>query len=52
MNQWPMSPMTPANVEEFEVRIQDSHDLVISIVLVRAPWSVTAEQYQISQHTQ
>jgi hypothetical protein len=52
MHEQPMSPMTSANVEEFEVRILDSHDLVISIVLVHAPWNVTAEQYQISQQTQ
>jgi hypothetical protein len=41
--------MTSDNVEEFEVRILDSPDLVVSIVLVRAPWSVIAEQYLINQ---
>ena len=52
MHEQPMSPMTSANVEEFEVRIHDSQDLVISVVLVHAPWSVSAEQYQISHQTQ
>ena len=41
--------MTSDNVEEFEVRILDSPDLVVSIVTVRAPWSVIAEQYLINQ---
>jgi len=40
------------NVEEFDVRILESQDLLVSIVLVHAPWSVTAEQYQINQQTQ
>jgi len=44
--------MTSDNVEQFEVRILDSPDLVVSIVMVRAPWNVTAEQYRISQQTQ
>ncbi len=44
--------MTSDNVEEFELRILDSQDLVVSIVMVRAPWSVTAEQYQISEQMQ
>jgi len=43
--------MTSDNVEEFEVRILDSQDLLVSIVLVHAPWSVSAEQYQVSQQT-
>ena len=44
----PLGPMTSENVDEFEIRILDSHYLVVSIVLVHAPWSVTAEEYQIS----
>jgi hypothetical protein len=48
MQEQPFTQMTSENVEEFEVRILDSHDLIISIVLVHAPWSVTAEKYQIS----
>ena len=51
MQEQPFRPMTSENVEEFEIRVLDSQDLVISIVLVDAPWSVTAEKYQISQHT-
>ena len=41
--------MSSDNVEEFDIRILESQDLLVSIVLVHAPWSVTAEQYQISQ---
>jgi len=43
--------MSSDNVEEFDVRIIESQDLLVSIVLVHAPWSVTPEQYQINQHT-
>ena len=49
MQEQPFRPMTSENVEEFEVRILDSHDLIISIVLVHSPWSVAAEKYHISQ---
>jgi len=38
--------MSSDNVEEFDVRILESQGLLVSIVLVHAPWSVTAEQYQ------
>jgi len=43
--------MSSDNVEEFDVRIIESQDLLVSIVLVHAPWSVTPEQYQINQQT-
>ena len=43
--------MSSDNVEEFDIRILESQDLLVSIVLVHAPWSVTAEQYQISQQS-
>ncbi len=52
MHEQSFGPMTSENVEEFEVRILDSTDLMVSIVLVHAPWSVTAEKYQFSQETQ
>jgi len=42
-----MKPMSPEIVEEFDVRILDSLDLVIAIVPLRAPWSVTADKYDI-----
>jgi hypothetical protein len=44
----PIETMTPENVEEFDVRIFDSRDLVVSIVPLRAPWGTTAENYEIS----
>ena len=52
MRKQPLGPMTSENVEEFEIRILDSHDLVVSIVLVHAPWTVIAEEYQIGQRAQ
>jgi len=52
MREQPLGQMTSENVDEFEVRILNSRDLVVSIVLVHAPWSVTAEQYQITQQAQ
>ena len=52
MREQPFGPMTTENVEEFEIRILDLHDLVVSIVMAHAPWSVNAEKYQISQRTQ
>ena len=48
MHKQPVSQMTSANVDEFEIRILDSNDLIVSIVLVHAPWSMTTETYQIS----
>ena len=52
MHDQSFGPMTSENVDEFEIRILDSQDLVVSIVLVHAPWRVTAEQYQISEQAQ
>jgi hypothetical protein len=52
MQEQSLGRMTSDKLEEFEVRILDSLDLVISIVLIRAPWSVTAEQYQITDQAQ
>ena len=43
--------MSSDNVEEFDIRILESQHLLVSIVLVHAPWSVTAEQYQIGQQS-
>jgi hypothetical protein len=52
MHDQPLRTMTAENAEEFEVRIFESTDLVLSIVRIHAPWSVTAENYPISQPTQ
>ena len=52
MHDEPMRLMTAENVEEFDVRICDARDLVVSVVPLDAPWSATAENYQINQSTQ
>jgi hypothetical protein len=43
-------PMTAENVEEFDVWIVDSQDLIVSIVSHQAAWRATTEEYDISQH--
>ena len=48
MREQDFGQMTSENVEEFEIRILSSCDLIVSTALVRAPWSVNAEKYQIS----
>lgn len=45
----PVQMMTPENVEEFDVLVFDSCDLVVSVVPLRAPSSTTAEYYEIGQ---
>lgn len=52
MRKQPFVPMTSENVKEFEIRILDSNDLVVCIVMAHAPWTVTAEEYRISQRIQ
>lgn len=49
MHDNPIEPMRADNVEEFDVRIFDAHDLVVSVVPLRAPWSATAEEYRLNQ---
>lgn len=52
MHNKPLGPMTAENVEDFDVRIFDSRDLVVSVVPLRAPWSATEEDYQLNQPAQ
>lgn len=52
MRKQALGQMTTENVEEFEIRILDSTDLVVSIAMVHAPWTVTAEKYQVGQRAQ
>lgn len=52
MHQEAIRPMTAENVEEFDIRIFDSCDLVVSIVPIRAPWGTTAENYELSHSTE
>jgi hypothetical protein len=44
-----IGPMGVENVEEFDVWIFDSQDLVVSVVPHRTPWSATTERYEINQ---
>ena len=46
-----IEPMTVENVEEFDVWIFDSQDLVASVVHHYAPWSATTEEYEINQQS-
>ena len=47
-----MRPMTAENVEEFDIRIFESRDLVVSVVPLHAPWSAVGEEYQFNQPAQ
>ena len=49
MHDMPIQPMRAENVEEFDVRIFDARDLVVSIVPLQAPWGATAEEYPLNQ---
>jgi len=49
MRDQPMKPMTVENVDEFDIWILNSRDLVVSIFPVGAPWSAVAENYEIDQ---
>jgi len=49
MHDTPIDPMNAENVEEFDVWIFDSKDLVVSVIPHRAPWKVAIEDYGISQ---
>ena len=43
-----LEPMTAEKVEQFDVRIFDSRDLVVSVVPLQTPWRATAESYEVS----
>ena len=47
----PIKPMRAENVEEFEVRVFNGRDLVVSVVPLLAPWGATAENYPVNQST-
>ena len=52
MHNEPIRSMTAENVEQFDVLIFDSRDLVVSVVPLGAPWSVATENYEISPSKQ
>jgi hypothetical protein len=45
MENQPMQPMNALNVHEFDVRIFDARDLVVSVVPLHAPSSATTESW-------
>ena len=49
MNDKPIEPMSAENVEEFDVWIFDSQDLVVSVIPLSAPMNATTENYEITQ---
>jgi hypothetical protein len=50
MQDKPIEPMSVANVEEFDVWVFDSQDLVVSVIPHHAPLNATTENYEISRH--
>jgi hypothetical protein len=44
--------MTAENVEEFDVWVFDSRDLVVSVLPIHAPWTAASERYELNQSTQ
>jgi hypothetical protein len=52
MQDEPIKTMTAENVEEFDVWVFNSRDLVVSVLPVHAPWSAATENYEINQSIQ
>ena len=51
MQDTPIEPMSAENVEEFDVLVFDSWDLMVSVIPLRAPWKLAMENYGISQES-
>lgn len=49
MHDKPIRPMRVENVEEFDIRILDASDLIVTVVPLQAPWNATAEEYHLNQ---
>ena len=45
----PIGPMSVENVEDFDVWIFESRDLVVAAVPHQPPWNATTEKYDISE---
>jgi hypothetical protein len=45
----PTNPMTAENVEQFDVWIFDSSELVVSVIPIDAPWNAKAERYALTE---
>jgi hypothetical protein len=48
MHDTPIDPMSAQNVEEFDVLVFESRDLLVSVIPHRAPWKLETENYEIS----
>ena len=49
MHDKPIKPMSADNVEEFDVWIFDSQELVISVIPHYAPLNATTENYEVKE---
>ena len=49
MRDEPIGPMSAENVEEFDVWVFASQDLVVSVVPHHAPSTATTESYEFSE---
>ena len=45
----PTNSMTAENVEQFDVWIFDSSELVVSVIPIDAPWNAQAESYALTE---
>jgi hypothetical protein len=48
MHDKPIEPMSAENVEDFDVWIFESRDLVVSVIPLQAPLNARTENYEIS----
>lgn len=48
MNNKPNEPMSAESVEEFDVWIFESRDLVVSVIPLQSPLNVTTENYEVA----
>jgi hypothetical protein len=49
MQDTPIESMSADNVEEFDVLIFESWDLMVSVIPYRAPWKLEIENYDLGQ---
>lgn len=45
----PTNPMTTDNVDQFDVWIFDSSELVVSVIPIETPWNAQAESYALTE---
>lgn len=48
MNNKPIEPMSAENVEQFDVWIFESRDLLLSVIPLQSPLNVTTENYEVA----